>query len=141
VTSGTGSSATRGRATRSRGRRTTSLVWLLPMLLLVAGCAEASDHPDETAEVGERDEEVSVLVLGGSSDWNVLPEQVEAWQPVLDADDRLEILPGITHALTRLDEDDPAAITPADVGAQVEPVVLDTIAAWLDATLPAAPSD
>jgi alpha-beta hydrolase superfamily lysophospholipase len=76
-----------------------------------------------------------VLVLGGSSDWNVLPEQVEAWEPVLDADDRLEILPGITHALTRLDEEDPAAITTADVGTQVEPVVIDTIAEWLDATL------
>jgi alpha-beta hydrolase superfamily lysophospholipase len=77
-----------------------------------------------------------VLVLGGTSDWNVLPEQVEAWAPSLDGDqDRLEILPGITHALTRLDEQDPAAITAADVGTQVEPVVIATIADWLDATL------
>jgi alpha-beta hydrolase superfamily lysophospholipase len=77
-----------------------------------------------------------VLVLGGTSDWNVLPGQVEAWAPSLDGDqDRLEILPGITHALTRLDEQDPAAITAADVGTQVEPVVIATIADWLDATL------
>jgi alpha-beta hydrolase superfamily lysophospholipase len=77
-----------------------------------------------------------VLVLGGTSDWNVLPEQVEAWAPSLDGDqDRLEILPGITHALTRLNEQDPAAITAADVGTQVEPVVIATIVDWLDATL------
>jgi hypothetical protein len=59
--------------------------------------------------------------------WNVPPPQVEAWAPSLDADDHPEILPGVTHALTRLDEEDPAAITPADVGRQVEPVVVDTI--------------
>jgi len=34
-----------------------------------------------------------VLVLGGSSDWNVPPDHVEAWAPVLRAEDHLEILP------------------------------------------------
>jgi hypothetical protein len=67
--------------------------------------------------------------------WNVPPPQVEAWAPSLDEDAHLETLPGITHAPTRLDEEDPAAITPADVGTPVEPMVVDTIAGWLDATL------
>jgi hypothetical protein len=63
------------------------------------------------------------------------PRRSRPGLPPSTTDDHLEILPGITHALTRLDEEDPAAITPADVGTQVEPVVVDTIAGWLDATL------
>jgi alpha-beta hydrolase superfamily lysophospholipase len=94
----------------------------------IEGGRAAPDHIAATS--------ASVLVLGGGNDWNVPPVQVEAWAPFLDdEDDHLEILPGITHALTRLDEDDPAAITPADVGTQVDPVVVDTIAGWLAATL------
>lgn len=74
-----------------------------------------------------------VLVLGGSNDWNVPPAQVEAWAPALSATDELEILSGITHALTRLDVDDPAAITPADVGTSVDDQVISTVADWLHA--------
>lgn len=73
------------------------------------------------------------LVLGGSNDWNVLPEQVEAWAPALSGTGALEILPGITHALTRLEVDDPAAITPADVGTTVDDQVISTVADWLQA--------
>lgn len=72
-----------------------------------------------------------VLVLGGSNDWNVLPEQVQAWAPALDDTDELHILPGITHALTRLEVDDPAAITPSDVGSAVDEHLVTTIADWL----------
>lgn len=72
-----------------------------------------------------------VLVLGGSNDWNVPAVQVEAWTPALSDGDRLEILQGITHALTRLEVDDPAAITPADIGNDVDDYAIDTIADWL----------
>ncbi|MCC5947840.1 MAG: hypothetical protein JJT89_05235 [Nitriliruptoraceae bacterium] len=41
------------------------------------------------------------------------------------------ILDGVTHALTRLDDDDPATITPADFGSAVEQRVIDTVAEWL----------
>jgi hypothetical protein len=40
--------------------------------------------------------------------------------------------PDITHALTRPGTADPAALTPADVGTQVEPSVVGAIASWLD---------
>lgn len=75
------------------------------------------------------------LVLGGSNDWNIPPAQVEAWAPVLSGPDELVILPNITHALTRLDVDDPAAITPADVGTTVDDQVISTVADWLDAQI------
>jgi pimeloyl-ACP methyl ester carboxylesterase len=68
-----------------------------------------------------------VAVIGGENDWNVPPEHVEAWQPFLGVDDSLRILPEITHALTRLEADDPAAIAPADVGTKVDPSVLGAI--------------
>jgi alpha-beta hydrolase superfamily lysophospholipase len=72
-----------------------------------------------------------VLTLGGTSDWNVLPVQVEAWRPALAGTDELRILSGITHALTRLDVDDPTAITPADVGTRVDDQVISTVTEWL----------
>jgi uncharacterized protein len=76
--------------------------------------------------------EAPVLVLGGEHDWNVPPEQLEGWRPSLGDDDRIEVLPDITHALTRLGTGDPAALTPADVGTQVEPSVVSAVARWLD---------
>jgi hypothetical protein len=54
---------------------------------------------------------------------------------VLRAEDHLEILPGITHALSRLDTDDPGSVTPSDLGTTVDDTVLDTLAAWLHARL------
>lgn len=75
--------------------------------------------------------DVPTLVLGGSNDWNVLPEQVDGWRPALGPDDDLAILPRITHALTHLDGDDPAAITPADVGDSVDEGLVTMIANWL----------
>jgi pimeloyl-ACP methyl ester carboxylesterase len=80
-------------------------------------------------------EEPPVLVIGGEHDWNALPEQVRAWESHLGTDSRVEILPGLTHALTRLDTDDLAAITPDDVGTGLDPSVVDTIATWFDSTL------
>jgi uncharacterized protein len=78
---------------------------------------------------------VPILALGGEHDWNVPPEQVRAWGPGLPERSEVRILPELTHALTRLGTDDPAAITPADVGSDVEPAAIDAIAGWLDATL------
>lgn len=71
-------------------------------------------------------------MLGGEHDWNVPPAQVRAWEPHLGDTDALEILPSLTHALTRLDTDDPAAITADAVGTHVDPSVAEAIAAWLD---------
>lgn len=73
-----------------------------------------------------------VLALGGGRDWNVLPTQVLAWQPHLGEGGRVEVLPGITHALTMLATDDPAGSQPQDVGTEVDSSVIDTVAAWLE---------
>lgn len=94
-----------------------------------ASWVDASRAAPASLEVGE----APVLVLGGGSDLNVLPEQVEAWGPVLTDADELDILPGITHALTRLEVDDPAAITPSDVGLHVDGILIDRIVEWLHA--------
>ncbi|MFU8840724.1 MAG: alpha/beta hydrolase [Nitriliruptoraceae bacterium] len=81
------------------------------------------------------DAEVPVLVLGGDADWNVAPALVEPWQDRLPADGELEILPDLTHALTRLDEQDLTRMQPEDVGLEVDERVPARIAAWLDAVL------
>lgn len=76
--------------------------------------------------------DVPVLVVGGVNDSNVLPAQLEAWSGSLDGpDDDLVLLDDLTHALTRLEGDDPAAITPADVGSSVDQRVIDTVTQWL----------
>lgn len=86
-----------------------------------------------TSPAAVRDTDVPVLVVGGSNDWNVLPEQLDAWSPVLDdPEDGFVILDDVTHALTRLDADDLAALTPADVGTSVDHRVIDTVTGWLD---------
>ena len=82
-----------------------------------------------------RSTDVPVLALGGEHDWNVPPEQVRAWEPYLPRGSRVEVLPEITHALTRLGTDDPAAVTPEDLGTSVATSVTETIASWLDASL------
>ena len=82
-----------------------------------------------------RSADVPVLALGGAYDWNVPPEQVRAWEPHLPEDSSVEILPEITHMLTRLGTDDPATVTPDDVGTTVADSVIETIASWLDASL------
>lgn len=76
--------------------------------------------------------DIPVLVLGGENDWNVLPRQVQAWQEHLGDEDELVVLPGITHALTRLDTNDVAAITPEDLGTEVDDSVAEAIASWLE---------
>lgn len=78
---------------------------------------------------------VPVLVVGGDHDWNVPPEQVRAWEGSLPAGSRIEIQPELTHALTRLGTDDPAAITPRDVGTQVDASLIETVVDWLEGTL------
>lgn len=75
-----------------------------------------------------------ILAVGGEHDWNVPPEQVEAWGPELPAGSEVRVVPDLTHALTRL-ELPPGSVQPIDVGTEVDPRVIDLIADWLDTTV------
>lgn len=81
------------------------------------------------------DAEVPVLVLSGDADWNVAPALVESWRDRLPPDGELEIMPALTHALTRLDEQDLTRMQPEDVGLEVDDRVPARIASWLDEVL------
>jgi len=97
-----------------------------------AGWIEASrDAPASIAEL-----DIPVLALGGEQDWNVPPAQVEAWEAHLPADGEMVILPGITHPLTRLGTDDVAAITPDDLGLEVDDAVVTALTDWLSERFP-----
>jgi pimeloyl-ACP methyl ester carboxylesterase len=75
-----------------------------------------------------------ILVLNGELDWNIAPIEARAWGEFLDgvgAVHDVVILPCVTHALNCVSEADPSAITPADVGDEVAPEVIDALAAFL----------
>ena len=78
---------------------------------------------------------VPVLALGGEEDWNVHPDDVRAWEDHIGEEGAVQLLPGITHALTYLGTDDPAAIELEDLGVEVDPSVVNVLASWLDETL------
>ncbi|MFP4148987.1 MAG: alpha/beta hydrolase [Nitriliruptoraceae bacterium] len=84
------------------------------------------------------DAEVPVLVLGGGADWNLPPALVEPWREHLPAQGELEILPELTHALTRLDEQDLTRMEPEDIGLELDPRVPERITAWLEEALDGA---
>lgn len=88
---------------------------------------------DAAERVGEA--EVPVLVLGGEADWNVLPRLVEPWEDLLPASGEVEILPDLTHALTRLEEQDLTRMEPEDLGLEVDERVPERITTWLDEVL------
>ncbi len=94
-----------------------------------ASWLDASDRaPDQIA-----DADIPVLALGGEYDWQVPPQYVESWEQDLGEAGGVEILPNITHALTHLGTDDPAAVTEADIGTAVDPSVPSAITEWFDA--------
>lgn len=71
-----------------------------------------------------------VLALGGGRD--VPPDLVRAWGAHLPPGSRIEILPDVTHILTRLAFDGDDLRSPAEVATQVDAAVLDAIITWLD---------
>ncbi|MDO5503328.1 MAG: alpha/beta fold hydrolase [Actinomycetia bacterium] len=93
--------------------------------------AASEEAPEQVAGSG-----VPVLALGGEYDWNVPPEMVQAWEPHLPEGSSVEILPNITHALTYLPTDDPAALSPGDVGEEVDDSVVAALTSWLATALP-----
>jgi pimeloyl-ACP methyl ester carboxylesterase len=57
-----------------------------------------------------------IPALGGEHDWNVPPEHVHAWDEHLPPDSRIEVLPQLTHILTRLTFDDDDRRAPTELG-------------------------
>ena len=75
-----------------------------------------------------------LLVLNGEYDWNIPPTEAEAWSEYLfgvEADFKVITFPCVTHALNCVSEDDPAAITPMDIGSTVAPEVTDALIEFL----------
>ena len=81
------------------------------------------------------DAEVPVLALSGDADWNVAPALVESWGERLPSEGEVEIMPALTHALTRLDEQDLTRMEPEDIGLVVDDRVPERVASWLDEVL------
>lgn len=92
-------------------------------------------HASRAAPNQVADSDVPVLALGGELDWNVPPAFVRAWSDSIGDRGEVVILPSITHALTRLETSDVAALGPGDVGEELDPSVVEAIVGWLRDTL------
>ncbi len=80
-----------------------------------------------------------LLVVNGDLDWNVPAAEAEAWRAHLSEVGKTEgqdfvvrVFPCLTHALNCVDETDPVAMTPADIGREVSDDVVVAIAGFLD---------
>jgi hypothetical protein len=75
-----------------------------------------------------------LLVLNGEMDWNVPATEAESWRQYLDSIDanaEVQTLPCVTHALNCVQGTNPLAITPADIGRNIAPEVVDAIVRFL----------
>ena len=77
-----------------------------------------------------------VLALAGDYDWNVPPEELEAWKASFagaqnNPGHQSALLPCITHALNCINERDPAKLTPQALGREVDETVHQHIADFL----------
>lgn len=73
-----------------------------------------------------------ILALRGTYDWNIPEADFAEWKRALEssahaAKHKVRELPGLTHALNRISQPDPAKITPSDIEAKVHPSVADAI--------------
>jgi uncharacterized protein len=89
----------------------------------------ASDGVPQLAQQAEQ----PLLVLTGGADTNVDAAQTSRWRRVLtdDGDDVVQ-LDCVSHALNCIGADDPLAVDPAEIDADVDPRVIDAIAGFLD---------
>ena len=77
-----------------------------------------------------------LLVLSGTYDYNVLPEETKLWRKALadaneDPGHRVAILDCITHALNCIAEEDPFKVKPDDLGRHVHAKVIKRIVSFL----------
>jgi uncharacterized protein len=89
----------------------------------------------QTAPVLAQTLDRPLLVLGGAYDYNVEPEEIEAWRILLYASTRarhrVRLLPCVTHALNCILEPDPTRIQPKDIEHRVSPELVDEIVRFL----------
>jgi len=76
-----------------------------------------------------------LLVLSGDYDWNVPPDETEAWAAHFGDDSihRARVLGCVTHALNCISQPDWKKIRPGDIGAHVDPQVIDAVVGFLAA--------
>lgn len=74
-----------------------------------------------------------LLVLSGDYDWNVPPSETEAWAARFGEGSihRTAILPCVTHALNCIAQPDWRRIRASDIGAHVDPRVIEAVVEFL----------
>jgi dienelactone hydrolase len=76
-----------------------------------------------------------LFALSGDYDWNVPKRETEDWGRTFASQDpalhRAKVLPCITHAMTCIEERDPAKIRPRDITCDIDPRVAKEINAFL----------
>ena len=80
-----------------------------------------------------------LLVLHGSEDWTVPPNEAEYWAKYLSlvgATFNATIIPCVTHALNCLNESDPTLITLENIGTEVDPMVIAALIDFLEMNTP-----
>ena len=76
-----------------------------------------------------------LLVLSGDYDWNVPPAETEAWASHFGDGSihEAQVIGCVTHALNCVSQPDWTKIRPGDVGAHVDPRVIDAVVTFLAA--------
>ncbi len=76
-----------------------------------------------------------LLVLSGGYDWNVPQAETEAWAAHFGerSPHETRIVPCVTHALNCIDNPDWMKIRPGDIGAHVDPAVIEELLSFLAA--------
>ncbi|MEM1414827.1 MAG: alpha/beta hydrolase [Myxococcota bacterium] len=85
---------------------------------------------------------VPLFFVGGGVDWNVPPEELDAWEATLREAERVHFVHRIdclTHALTCAAESDPAELGPEDLGRHVHPPLVEALAGFLRGPPPTTP--
>lgn len=100
-----------------------------PAAIWISWLAASRQAPGIAAEL-----ERPLLVLGGTYDYNVEPEEIRAWAAWLAARDvghRVRLLECVTHALNCITQPDPRLLRPEDIGHVLAPEVEGEMIAFL----------
>jgi alpha-beta hydrolase superfamily lysophospholipase len=77
-----------------------------------------------------------LLVVGGTYDYNVAPEEMRLWsQWFSGSPHRVTVLPCVTHALNCISQEDPTQIEARHIGRRIDSSLLQSLAGFLGTTL------
>lgn len=110
-----------------QGRRTPPRILGQPVALW-RSWIQASEEAPRLAQSLQR----PLLVVGGTYDYNVDPDEMRLWsQRLLGSRHHVAVLPCVTHALNCISQSDPLRIEPHDIGHRIAEGLVSELGAFL----------